>query len=548
MNNPSEHFTGTLIGLLFIALTIPSGCKGPYYLGEFGPYGDQEAHLLIDAPPVILVHGIKGAKLVRRADPEQTLWGNTGVNVFFHTYDELAMYPTGVKEPWDDEQYYAGVDPLREVVPQGVLKGFIVGWDWLPLFEFELYGHLVEFLRKEPINLQEGRRIFLFAYDWRLDNRVATVLLADSLTNYQDEYLREQVRLTLGLNENDRSQEKERRVRACLDTRGGAEVTRDNPCLRYWRKLMARGTLDQEGNVRFTVVTHSMGGLVGRYFANGLGYKGRIHKLVMFGSPNRGVMDAIRGVIEGEHPPSFLHYLGVKFFSAASTRKVHLSFGSLFQLFPRYRKAVVDFETGGDVTEQFGLGATMITPATIKSWKQILGPLGKDLKAYNGSLDQYLKFQLESARCLHLAISDPRAVPINLMKPCNEAQRVEQIVRYLQKYHPSVKTLPPKGLPHDPPIVNLGGYCERTLSTMAVDGQKVYFLDHEYTPEEEGFFSFGGNQPDLSLVGDNRVPIKSLNFTRPSNAGDANILVCTGHMGIIKDESLKYNLLRAIFY
>jgi hypothetical protein len=107
--------------------------------------------------------------------------------------------------------------------------------------------------------------------------------------------------------------------------------------------------------------------------------------------------------------------------------------------------------------------------------------------------------------------------------------------------------LPPKGVPErDPPIINFGGQCDRTLASMAVDEtkRKIEFLDHDATTEGRSVFSFGG----IYLVGDNRVPVKSLDYPHKAKAGDASFLICKNHAGMIKDESIHYNLLRAIFY
>jgi pimeloyl-ACP methyl ester carboxylesterase len=532
-------------------VSILLGCGGEYPLGEFGPHGLEDEAVRLYAPPVILVHGIKGARLVRRDDPTDVVWGTTSSNVFFHTYDELALYPGDFKAPWDDEQYYAAVKPLDKILPQGVLEGFIVGWDWLPIFNFELYGHLVEFLEQEKVGFVKGERLFTFAYDWRLDNRVAAVRLADSLSKYQREYLKFQIGVALGLAKADGPRVEDAQLAQCLDEEGRANVKKPNRCSQHWKELQKTRALDADGNVRFTIVTHSMGALVARYFAEALDYKGRINKLVLFGGPNQGGMDAIRAILEGEHPPSFLHYLGIKFFSAAKTRKVHLSFGSLFQLFPRYEGAVRDLKNGDDITEQYGLRDAPITATTIKNWRAILAPLGSDLDEYKTSLDEYLAYQLESARCFHLTIEARSRDVAALLGPCREGRRITQIRQYLATYpdHASIAKPPPTGMPQDPPVINLSGYCEKTLTSMAVDGTSVVFLDREISADTEPLLlGFGAREIPIYLVGDNRVPVKSINFTRAKYPGDATFLICDDHVGIIKDESLQYNMLRAIFY
>jgi len=574
---------------LLLMLVLLGGCNGSYPYGEFGPNGSHDVRLDVEAPPVIVLHGIKGAKLARVNNPQndyksdqvcpslagpsdvtkplKPVWGYTGSSGLESTYERLALYPDPAHllndKPWEDRQYYAAMDPLKTIKPDKVLTTFWVGWDVFPVFNFELYGHLVDFLKDEPINMPIGRRLFLFAYDWRLDNRIAAILLANCLTHYENNYLNHHAQHVMGLPDSDSSEKTTKRIEQCRDEarKGSTERAVLPSCRERWDKLKARGAMDSRGNVRFTIVTHSMGGLLARYFADGLGYKDRVRKLILFGSPNLGGMDAMRALLEGEHPPTFWHYLGINWLSAADTTKIHLSFGSLFQLLPRYPKAIVDPQNEHDLTPEFGLSNDdmgAITPQTIARWKDLLSFKGVELDKYKGILDRYLEFQLKSARCFHLAITDQA-------EPCDdEGQRITQIREYLQRYYPAVATLhlkgkpqanaPQKESPYEPPIINFGGQCDKTLATMAIEKtianekeilKKVIFLDQEATKPGEQSRWFATS---TYLVGDNRVPVKSFDYPHKSRSGDASFLVCKNHVGIIKDENLLYNLLRAIYY
>ncbi len=565
--------------LIFVGLTL-FACSAPYPYGEFGKGGDMDAHNLFNAPPVILIHGIKGSKLVYRNDPDKgdVVWGTTGANDFLNTYKELAIYPPNslTDVAWDDEHYLAAVDPMQRIKAERLLETFPIGWKFFSFAHYNLYGHLVQLLTEEPVQLERDQRIFLYTFDWRLDNRVSAILLANKLTGYEEQYLDYQARLNLGiLNQDpeatDLSAEDQERVAKCVaQMRHAPERGRLTGCARRGIRLRKSGALDEQGHVRFTVVTHSMGGLVARYFTQGLGLKDHVHKLILLGSANQGGLDAIKAIIEGECPPSIFNMILPDVLCEGPTRKIHLSFGSLFQLFPRYPRALIEKRNEGtrslnDVTNAYGLGRDPITEETVKKWKDLLSPLENDLDKFGKgtALDRYLSYQLDSARCFHLAIADSSARLDEPLKQCDERKRIRQIIAYIRRYVPVENSLDvfsekcqqvtDEGC-REPPVINFGGQCHQTLTQMLVEKGQAEFLDYRPTLSPSDSSGFSGLIESMkarwnrvSLVGDDRVPVKSFDYPHKEKAGDITFLLCQDHVGLIKDQSLHYNLLRAVF-
>jgi pimeloyl-ACP methyl ester carboxylesterase len=517
--------------LLFIVLSLGlSGCgaiqKPLFPFGEFEELGQSPTQL--DFPPVIIIPGIKGSKLVRPDDPKTVLWGTSFGNTILHRFDDLALYPRPLIETWDDQHYLDTTDPIRRGRPTEVLEEFIVGLPGIAVYRFSVYKELVRVLERDPARLPRGKMFFLYAYDWRADNRLSAVRLAKALPRYENSYLEFQAGLALGrrASQNDL-------LEKCVQ--GVKRPSTDTPraCQTRWDRLRKTGALDSEGNVRFTLVAHSMGGLVSRYFIEGLGYKGRVNKLILFGTPNLGAMGSLRAIAEGEKPESLSAYLGLGF-DKEETRKIYLSFSSIFQLLPRYPGALTDAE-GRDLAERFGLGKKSATPEVIKEWRRYFLPVSGQLQGYFPHLDAYLQFQLESARCFHEAI-------VHRAQRCpDEDTRILQITRYVEKAETTPAEMPPKGPPRDPPTVILGGNCYETLTEAQIDQDKVLFQGLTTLPTGSSV------RTGAYLYGDGRVPIKSLDFPRDEKAGDATFLLCRDHTDIVKDKTLQYNLLRAIF-
>jgi pimeloyl-ACP methyl ester carboxylesterase len=352
--------------------------------------------------------------------------------------------------------------------------------------------------------------------------------LAKKLANYEKDYLEFQARLALG-----RQAQNQQLLRQCLDgvKKPGYDIPKT--CLARWKRLRETGALDPDGNVRFTLVAHSMGGLVARYFVDGLGYKGRINKLILVGSPNLGTMGALRAIVDGEFPESLTSTFGLHLFLKEDTLKVYLSFGSIFQLLPRYPEAVTDRD-GEDLGERIGLGKKMATSEAIGEWERLFIPTADQLSPYFPDLDGYLLFQLESARCFHAAISG------RFLRYPDEEDRIDQIIHYLEGVEHVPLDLPLKGHPLEPPVMLFGSYCYDTLTEALIDGNEVRFRDGNVWSSDQAILAGG----DTS--GDGRVPVKSLDYSGDERFEDTRFFLCEGHMAIIKDRAFQYNLLRAV--
>ena len=518
------HTAISAAGIAFIFISL-SGCIRT--LGNFGLTDQGLAQL--DIPPVILIPGVKGSKLISTGNPPMILWGASSRNVLFHTFEDLALYPRTLNQgPWNEQRYLEAIDPIGKARPAGIMEEFVIGWQGLALYRYPVYKELIGVFENDPVRLPRGAMIFLFSYDWRLDNRVAAIRLAKKLSNYEIVYLEFQARLALG-----RQAQNQQLLRHCINgvKKPGPDIPKT--CLARWKRLRVTGALDPEGNVRFTLVAHSMGGLVARYFVDGLGYKGRVNKLILLGSPNLGTMGALKAIVDGEFPESLTGTLGLHLFLKEETRKVYLSYGSIFQLLPRYPEAVTDRD-GEDLGDRFGLGKKKVTAGAIGKWKRFFLPTSDQLSPYFPDLEGYLLFQLESARCFHAAING------SSLRCPNEEDRIGQIIHYLEGVERAPLNLPSRGQPVEPPVMLFGSYCYETLTEALIDGNELRFRDGNVWSAEQDILAGG----DTS--GDGRVPVKSLDNPGDERWEDTRFFLCEGHMELIKDRVFQYNLLRAV--
>jgi hypothetical protein len=105
-------------------------------------------------------------------------------------------------------------------------------------------------LQKEMLSLpgiRRGENFFAFPYDWRLDNRIAAKELAEAAPKW----------------------------------------------LSSWRKKSGNNT------ARLIFLTHSMGGLIARYYLECLGGWEQTRFLVSFGTPYRGSLNALNKLVNG---------------------------------------------------------------------------------------------------------------------------------------------------------------------------------------------------------------------------------------------------------
>lgn len=102
------------------------------------------------------------------------------------------------------------------------------------------------------------------------------------------------------------------------------------PLLQAWRKKVGE-------DARLTIIAHSMGGLVARYFIECLGGWKDTRQLVTFGTPFRGSLNAVGYLSNG-----FAKKIGPLTIDATSVLR---SFSSVYQLLPTYEC----IDTGGGV-------------------------------------------------------------------------------------------------------------------------------------------------------------------------------------------------------
>lgn len=191
---------------------------------------------------------------------------------------------------------------------------------FLVTFDYPIYRGFQEILQ-EAGGFVEDRTVFYFAYDWRLDTRVAAVELAAALEPYRGRY---EAYLTSYCQAWGQGAD----LRACL----GAVHDK-------WPHLVsARQVAGKEVYaIRFNIVTHSLGGLVAQYLVRGLGYGDDVNQLVLIASPSEGTMFAFRIMLAGElaFPDTLFH-----FYEEKETRPIGFSFPSAFQGLPRCAGAI----------------------------------------------------------------------------------------------------------------------------------------------------------------------------------------------------------------
>lgn len=146
-------------------------------------------------------------------------------------------------------------DPSLEGLGDGVkATGLVQDLHIIPgLWKIDGYTALVKRL-KSSLQLEDGRNLFEFAYDWRRDNRVAARKLAQAAKGWLDR----------------------------------------------WR------TTSGASDAKLVLVAHSMGGLVSQYFLEVMGGWKDTRALVTFGTPYRGSLNALgylaNGFSEGVGP------------------------------------------------------------------------------------------------------------------------------------------------------------------------------------------------------------------------------------------------------
>lgn len=219
-------------------------------------------------PPVILIPGLMGSRLV--TPNEEEIWPGSLMDVLFSSYRHAAL-----------EIDPGSLQPRTEGVRPGTITGEFAGRDFYASITdtLEEAGSFERARIGEPP--PQGRRYYIFTYDWRLDN-VETARRLDRFIE---------------------------RIRADHGDPG----------------------------LKVDIIAHSMGGLVTRYYMRygtvdvttdndfPVNYhgEGRVRRIVLLGTPNLGSVEALKAFIVGRQ-------IGLRTIPPETL----LTFPSFYQMFP----------------------------------------------------------------------------------------------------------------------------------------------------------------------------------------------------------------------
>ncbi|MEO0983095.1 MAG: hypothetical protein AAFX03_10635 [Pseudomonadota bacterium] len=335
-----------------------------------------------DRNPVIVIPGILGSKLVD-GDTGQVVWG---------AFDPEAVDPETpagarlISLPIDGDR------PLTElqdsVRADGVLDRVRVRFFGVPI-EIRAYAGILASLgvggyRDESLGLNaidygdDHFTCFQFAYDWRRDNVENAQRLAAFIA------------------------EKKAYVEAIYEEEFGIE----------------------DPEVRFDIVAHSMGGLVGRYFmrygdadlpADGslpeVTWAGAdmVERLIVIGAPNAGALNAFTLLTDGYDGGPFLpNYQGA----------LLGTFPSVYQMLPRPRHSAILYGDSAEavdvydpaVWERHGWGLSSQRAADLKVLEAVLPDIESNAARREDAL-LYQARMLKRAREFHRALDAPAPAP-----------------------------------------------------------------------------------------------------------------------------------------
>lgn len=461
--------------------------------------------------PVVIVPGVKGSILKRG---KNEVWGKSYRVAFLHTFDELRFPITAQLDDNFNTDFGIFYDKC-DVRDGGIMQKYRIALRYINLFDISIYKNLKDVLEKSG-GYSKGNDLFMFSYDWRLDNRISAAHLAYKVKEYQKLYLKH-IKKALFIN-NDKGYNE------------------------YIDLLKANGWITEDGLVKVNLITHSMGGLVSRYYLQVLGGENNVNKLIMLGSPNQGAMDALKAIAKGEFPESIVH-----FYRKEKTRPIIFSWPSTYQLLPRYLGCIKNGNWQDSMSlDAWGLGHSYPNDdGNISDDQVILNWVNHDLipasfrkkEITSTILNTYLKEQLVSAAKFHGAMNG------NIDKTY-EQEKIESINVFAK-----AASLPVKidaefiYRPAKTPFILFGGHCEPTLkyacSMKTEDNKKLLRFDNPRQKQEDKI-SF--------TMGDGRVPISSLRVTGRTNSSDFQFLMCEGHTSMVSNTTFQYNLLRELLW
>jgi pimeloyl-ACP methyl ester carboxylesterase len=386
-------------------------------------------------PPIIIIPGVIGSELVNRATGEK-LWPD----LFPEDKGALALpiTSTNLSENRDD------VVASKVIESANLVK-------FMP--EIGVYGALLKALENQggyrrgdidaPTPDGDRDTYYLFAYDWRRDNVESARRLAEKI----------------------------------------AEIKRRT----------------NKPDLRFDIIAHSMGGLIARYFAmygdvDVLGdqrprpdWRGArsVGRLVLFGTPNAGSMDALRSLIYG-YSITEANKPRVNLFKSLGRRMIFTA-PSIYQLLPR-RKSARFYDAKLDPIK--------IDLFDVEMWKRY---------RWSAAFDPEVeKLELKSAIKKFGESEAPPAVAKTLAL---RAAYLEAVLKRAASFHEALDA--PSALPEPMRLHLVGGDCEPTVAgalVVDVKGETRTLFYPRNIPRQLRKEAFN----KLFIPGDGRVTRQSL--------------------------------------
>jgi pimeloyl-ACP methyl ester carboxylesterase len=305
------------IVILVLGALILAGCSSPPRTSDLGGmYNEMAQHEGPYRNPIVLIPGILGSKLADR-QADQIVWGTFGIG------GSNPSRPSGARLIALPMQKGKNLSELQDSLePAGTLDQVVVNFGGYPVV-LNAYAYILGVLgvggyRDQQLSefggVDWGDRhftCFQFDYDWRRDI-VETAQKLDTFIKVKKKYVEQEI---------------ERRFKI------------------------------KNHKVKFDIVTHSMGGLIARYYIRygtqelpqdgslpRLTWAGSkfIDKVIMVGPPNAGSIDALRILINGYKPALLLPQY---------PPAVVGTMPSLYELLPRSRHQPLLDDRGQPVTD-----------------------------------------------------------------------------------------------------------------------------------------------------------------------------------------------------
>ena len=167
-----------IVNLLTIFVFWGCGIRELKNYEEFFDYAKPDSKLI--RLPVVIVPGVKGS-LLKRGNKE--FWGKSYRVALIHTFDEL-QFP--IKMQLDDYfhdsfgKFYNG----KNVRDGGIMEKYRIALPFINILDVSIYNNIRKVLENSG-GYSFNKDLFMFSYDWRLDNRISAAHLASKVEEYQ---------------------------------------------------------------------------------------------------------------------------------------------------------------------------------------------------------------------------------------------------------------------------------------------------------------------------------------------------------------------------